>query len=232
MMDPRTQHAMQQMAQVRRLHAASVGRCFKLLCCPVADHSVQRACAALRQCRKSSSLTCRLDPSLLLAPPVWLQAMQELQSTGLFPQLPAGLGGSGLGLGGGAGTGLGAGAGAGGAPPNMDALLGLLGGGAGGLGFGMPPPPANPEEAYASQLQQLQVGGLSLSRVWWSWGAPQEVSTAPCGWHNGAWQRSPCGLVGADSPFACHPGTLPLQMCSHPGGAGGEASHEAPPVPD
>lgn len=83
-----------------------------------------------------------------------LQAMQELQSTGLFPDVPGGLGGAGLG---------GApGAQPAGGMPDIGALLGMMGGGAGGLGaFGAaPPPPANPEEAYASQLQQLQDMGF------------------------------------------------------------------------
>lgn len=86
--------------------------------------------------------------------PLPLQAMQELQSTGLLQDLPGGLGPLG---GGGAAPGAG---GAAGGMPDLGALMGMLGGGAGGLGglggFGAPPPPANPEEAYATQLQQLQ----------------------------------------------------------------------------
>lgn len=89
-------------------------------------------------------------------PPAALQAMQELQSTGLFPEMPMGLGplpGGGASGGGGAGGG----AGAPGAGLDFGALMGMLGGGAGGMGgFGAPPPPANPEQAYAAQLQQLQ----------------------------------------------------------------------------
>jgi ubiquilin len=76
--------------------------------------------------------------------------MQELQSTGLFPGLPGGMGSAPSGGGplGGA------------AMPDMGALMGMLGGGGlGGLG-GAPPPPANPEEAYASQLAQLQEMGF------------------------------------------------------------------------
>lgn len=70
--------------------------------------------------------------------------MQELQSTGLFPELPMGMGGP-------------PGSGAAGAGLDFRAVLGTLGGGAGGLGaFGAPAPPANPEQAYAAQLQQLQ----------------------------------------------------------------------------
>jgi ubiquilin len=51
---------------------------------------------------------------------------------------------------------------AGGAPPDLSSLLSILGG-AGGGGFGgvpAPAPVANPEEAYASQLQQLQDMGF------------------------------------------------------------------------
>ena len=51
--------------------------------------------------------------------------------------------------------------------PDMGALLGMLGGGAGGGGgraglggLGLGAPLANPEEAYASQLQQLQDMGF------------------------------------------------------------------------
>lgn len=76
--------------------------------------------------------------------------MQELQGTGLFPDMPAGPGP--LPGGGGAGA-----AGMPGAGLDFGALMGMLGGGAGGLGgFGAPAPPANPEQAYAAQLQQLQ----------------------------------------------------------------------------
>lgn len=56
--------------------------------------------------------------------------------------------------GGGAGQmgGMPGGGGAGGMP-DMSALMGLMGGGGGGMGGA--PPVVNPEEAYASQIQQL-----------------------------------------------------------------------------
>jgi ubiquilin len=68
---------------------------------------------------------------------------------------------SGMMGGGGAAGAMGGGAGAA-APPDLSAMmaaLGGLGGGLGGLaGLGLPAPVADPESAFATQLQQLQVG--------------------------------------------------------------------------
>ncbi|KAL4423598.1 hypothetical protein ABPG77_004638 [Micractinium sp. CCAP 211/92] len=105
-------------------------------------------------------LRAMMDPRAQHAMQQMMQAMQELQSTGLFPEMPMGLGPL---PGGGASGGAGAGGGAGapGAGLDFGALMGMLGGGAGGMGgFGAPPPPANPEQAYAAQLQQLQDMGF------------------------------------------------------------------------
>jgi ubiquilin len=78
----------------------------------------------------------------------------------------SGAGGAGAGAGGPGGLGgnplAGLGAGARGPPADFAGLLSMLGG-AGGGGFGgvpAPPPVANPEVAYASQLQQLQDMGF------------------------------------------------------------------------
>ena len=176
MMDPRTQHAMQQMVQVRVSGQCWIAvhgfpACTALLCM---HHGIGHCCQPGSAVANAASLLPRNPNSWPRLGPPHPQAMQELQSTGLFPQLPAGLGGSGLGP---AGAGAGTGGGAGAAPPNMDALMGLLGGGAGGLGglgglgaFGMPPPPANPEEAYSAQLQQLQVGACKRGAAVAGWG--------------------------------------------------------------
>ena len=130
--------------------------------------------------------------------------MQELQTTGLLPDLPGGLAGGlpGAGAGGGAGT-----------MPDLGALMGMLGGGgaaAAGLGgFGLPPPPANPEQMYATQLQQLQdmVGG----RVWG--GGREGCATKQAAGRSG-WLRPP----PPQFQYAAHrPSLAPPQPLPSPG---------------
>lgn len=108
-----------------------------------------------------------MNPQNLQAIMQMQSAMQQLQSSGLFPGLPV----PGASPGAAAGAGMGAGAGAAGLG-DMGAMLSqLMGGGmAGGLGgmgglgglggFAAPPAVADPETAYASQLQQLQDMGF------------------------------------------------------------------------
>lgn len=212
-MDPRTQHAMQQMMQVRRLAQPAV---------PALGG--RRKCAVDRAC---GYMPCTSNACTRLAMPLaLLQAMQELQSTGLLPELPAGLAGSGLGPAGGGG-----GAGAAGAPPNLDALMGLLGGGGGlgalgGLGgLGMPPPPANPEEAYATQLQQLQVGGLWGGRAGWEGGRGTRAAMRVLGKVPGS--TAPERRRRRSPPCAtCQPGRPPMQ----PGATLPASLQPAPPL--
>jgi ubiquilin len=75
------------------------------------------------------------------------QAMQTLQGAGVLPGQNAS---------GGPGAGLGAGG-----MPDFSSLLSSMAGGLGGLGMpAAAAPVANPEEAYATQLQQLQDMGF------------------------------------------------------------------------
>ncbi|KAK9820265.1 hypothetical protein WJX72_008285 [[Myrmecia] bisecta] len=101
--------------------------------------------------RNPEMLRQMLSPQSIQAAAQMQAAMQQLQASGL----------GGLGAGGPA---LGAGAGAGGQQmPDLGALMGMLGGG-GGAGFpglgAAPAPVADPEAAFATQLQQLQDMGF------------------------------------------------------------------------
>ena len=131
MMNPETMGAMVNMQRVRVVGFGKHGR---VSACCLGSSLLSRLLLVLQRMR---GLTSRSS-----------QAVQQLQSSGagnLFGGLPA------------------AGAQPGGAPaaggvPNLAGLLGMLNaGGMGGMG-GMPaapPPVANPEEAYATQIQQL-----------------------------------------------------------------------------
>ena len=86
-------------------------------------------------------------------------AMQQLEGSGLLGNMGAGGGLSGFGAMGGGGGG-----GGGDMAGMLSQLQGLLGGSAAGGGFGglgaTPPPVADPEMVYATQLQQLQDMGF------------------------------------------------------------------------
>lgn len=75
------------------------------------------------------------------------------------------MGGAGGALGGATGGAPGSGAAGSGAMPDLGALMSMLGGMGGGMGgvgaLGAPQPVADPETAYASQLQQLRVSGAA-----------------------------------------------------------------------
>jgi ubiquilin len=94
------------------------------------------------------------DPANMQAMMQMQQAMQQLQGNPLFGGM---LGASGAGAAGGA-PGAPGGAGVAGLQ-DMLAAMGGLGGGL-GAGFGAPAAVADPETAYASQLQQLQDMGF------------------------------------------------------------------------
>jgi ubiquilin len=98
-----------------------------------------------------------LDPANMQAMMQMQQAMQQLQGNPLFGGMMGGAGAGGAGAAGGAARAPGAAAGL----EGLLAGLGGLGGGLGALGgLGGPQPVADPEAAYATQLQQLQDMGF------------------------------------------------------------------------
>lgn len=157
--------------------------------------------APLGPCSNPETLRTMFSPESLRAMEAMQQAMQQLQGGQLGPAAAGGATSNAAG---------------GGAAPDFAALMSaMMGAGAGADLFGMPPPPADPESAYASQLQQLvragACAGAAAHACRWQ-AAPYGRRRLPLVvWaHNGlgwAWRLEPYPELSV----LPNPPTLPLQ---------------------